>query len=131
MSTSTNNIVRPLGMFERVIQVIHDTDFYYNVGFTIRYKVPINLSIHPSTSSPIPDETKNTILQILYPTLEQTILKEPSLAVSFADLHTSKPLFIRLSEIDLNRIVRFIVVDNDDDIKQLLEEELAKKFNVE
>ncbi|GBC06649.1 hypothetical protein RclHR1_00070016 [Rhizophagus clarus] len=61
----------------------------------------------------------------------KNILKESSLAVSFADLHTSKPLFIRLSEIDLNKIVRFTIVNDDDDMKQMLEKEHVKKFNVE
>jgi hypothetical protein len=124
MNTIKNNVVRPLGILERFFQIMHDID----VGFIIRYKIPINLS---SISSPISDETKNIILRILYPTLQQTILKEPLLAVSFADLYNSKPLFIRLPEIDLDRIVRFIVVNDDEDIKQLLEEEHAKKFNVE
>ncbi|RIA82635.1 alcohol acetyltransferase [Glomus cerebriforme] len=129
MSTNINNIVRPLGNLERFFQIVHDIDYYYNVGLTIRYKIPKNVSLPTSTS--IPDEIKNKILRILYPTLEQTILKEPSLAVSFANLHTSKPLFVRLLEIDLNRIVRFVIVNDDHDIEQLLEEEHTTKFNVE
>src|SRR6266540_3182403 len=130
MSTNTNNsnIVRSLGIFERYFQIHHDIDYYYNVGLLIRYKVPLNLSL---TSSSIPDEVKITILRILYPTLEQTILKQPELAVAFADIHSSKPLFIRLHEMDLNRLIRFTVVNYDKDIEQLLEEEHDKKFNVE
>ena len=131
MNTIKNNVVRPLGILERIFQIWHDIDYYYNVGFTIRYKIPINLSLDSSTSSSISDETKNIILRILYPTLEKTILKEPSLAVSLTDVYTSNPLFIRLPEIDLSRVIRFVVINDDEDIKQLLEEEHAKKFNVE
>src|SRR4051794_19620712 len=131
MSSSTNNVIRPLGNYERLWQVAHDLDYHYNAGLIIRYKIPIDLSLHPSVSSTIPDETKNIILRILYPTLEQIILKHSELAVSFADLHTSKPLFIRLSEIDLSKIVRLVVVNDDDNLIQMLEEEHAKKFNVQ
>ena len=131
-SSKNKNVVRPIGNYERAWQVVHDTyDGYCNVGFTIRYKIPINLSFYPSTSSSIPDETKNIILRILYPTLEKTILKEPSLAVSFADLDTSKPLYIRLSELDLSRIVRFVIVNNEDDVAKMLEDEHARKFDVQ
>lgn len=123
--------VRPLGCMERFFIIVYEMDYYYNVGFTIRYKIPLKLSFQSSTTaSSIPDETKNTILRILYPVLERIILKEPSLSVALKDLYSSKPLFIRLPEIDLSRIVRFVIV-NDDEIKQLLEKEHIKRFNLE
>ena len=57
-----NNIVRPLGCVERYFIIVHEIDYYYNVGLTIRYKIPINLSLPSTDSLSIPNETKNIIL---------------------------------------------------------------------
>src|SRR6266540_1682978 len=127
--TCESNIVRPLGILENFFQVNHDIDYYYNVGFLIHYKVPMIFPFASSQSS-ISVEIKNIILQILYPTLEQTILHHPELAISFADLETSNPIFIRIREIDLKRIISFKLINDDRDIELMLEEEHDKKFDV-
>ncbi|CAG8584282.1 10096_t:CDS:1 [Funneliformis caledonium] len=123
-------IIRPLGVIERIFQVNHDIDNYYNVGFLIRYKVPITFPFHISKFS-ITTELKNDILNVLYPTLEQVILDHAELAVCFTDLETSNPKFIRLQKIDLSRLIRFEVINDDKDIETLLEKEHSKKFDVE
>ncbi|CAI2167597.1 1830_t:CDS:1 [Funneliformis geosporum] len=128
---SNVDVIRPLGLLERYFQITHDIEHYYNVGLLIRYKVPLKFSLVSTPSTPIPTDTKDAILKILYPTLERMISKQQALAVVFADLYSSKPLFIRLREIDLSRIVRFAVVNDDKDIEKLLEEEHNKKFDVE
>ncbi len=60
----TRNVVLSLEAIERIFQVDHDMDYYYNVDLLIRYKVPINL---PSSQSSISTEIKDTILQVSLP----------------------------------------------------------------
>ncbi|CAG8502908.1 9298_t:CDS:1 [Funneliformis caledonium] len=128
---SNVDVVRPLGLLERYFQMTHDVEHYCNVGLLIRYKIPLKFSLASTPSTPIPTEIKDAILRILYPTLERMISKQQALAVAFAELYSSKPLFIRLREMDLSRIVKFVVVNDDKDIERLLEDEHNKKFNVE
>jgi hypothetical protein len=121
------NILRPVGNLERYYITRQNVNHYNNILFSIRYQwdelYNLNPIIDPITNNII-SKAKNFILQILYPSLEKLILKQPSLSISLKDTKSSQPLFILLSKIDLSDLIEFIVISNDEkDLVNAFEQE--------
>ncbi|CAG8027637.1 unnamed protein product [Penicillium nalgiovense] len=86
-------ILRPVGRLEQYSTSRHQIGFYLNVAVSATYSLP--------------DSFVLPVKEYVYQACEAAIAEHPSLSAIVADDHTQDPYFVRLPEIDLDRVVFF------------------------
>ena len=114
-------LVRLVANLERLLLVHGNADLYYNVVIGIRLQLQSNLKW---------PQDKDQWITLLSPALAWLVQKRPALSVVIDDHLTNKPIFRRLSHIDLNKIIRLDSIQHPEDIVKICEAEHAQPFNI-
>lgn len=105
-----------IGRFEKYNIVRNRLHFYNSVGVTARYR----LGGHDNLQG-IADNLEN----VIYSTVKHVIEVHPVLGITIAREYSRNPSFVRLTELDLTRIVRFTT---ESDVGRVIEDAHQNRF---
>ncbi|CAG8375958.1 unnamed protein product [Penicillium salamii] len=83
--------LRPVGRLEQYSTSRHQVGFYVNVAVAATYHIP--------------DAYVLPVKDYVYQACEAAIVEHPALSAIVADDHTQEPYFVRLPQLDLDRII--------------------------
>ncbi|KAG0197568.1 hypothetical protein BGX28_008974 [Mortierella sp. GBA30] len=127
--TTTLRLARAVDNLERYNITRSNTNIYHNVviGNKLQAYRPAQ-HLPPSMSTP-PDRSLGWAQLLLEP-LSRLIHQHPTLSVVIGDHLSAKPVFLRLSRIDIQSLIRAVSVKNAEDIAQIMEEEHNRPFDL-
>ncbi|KAI0058029.1 hypothetical protein BV25DRAFT_1919729 [Artomyces pyxidatus] len=106
--------LRSPGLLELYSLVRHDMGFYRAFGMAGRF--------YPPSSSSVTTDT-------IYKALHSMISKHPPLGISVVGESTPSPRFVRLSHVDLDKVVLFVPLEKASDREAVLNDYVAKNLS--
>ena len=107
--SAANNVVRPVGMLEKLYVARQVLGIYHSVVFTATYATPNDLE-------------DSTVCAILGMTIPSLLIRHPALCCYFEGENTSKPVFKRLDTINIQDIIRVEHIEYASSLAKKLEE---------
>ncbi|KAH8602374.1 hypothetical protein B0O99DRAFT_137941 [Bisporella sp. PMI_857] len=105
-----DDVLRSTGLLERFFIHRNNLKFYNTVAVTATYTVPRSFI-----------QAASKIEKVVYAALQHVVNKHPILGVALADRETLEPKWVRLDEIDLQRLVTIVEADPRSNLDEVMQ----------